>query len=324
MILEHLHLDMSRLEKLRRRGEKLTARCPACAAAEGDRRGEHLVLLPGGRFACAAFPGDSGHRREIFALIGIRGERQRDPDRDRRWRRTRQEELRKLEEQKTLAEIVRQNRPAIAARHQWDDCDVFDSSPQRIDSHVVEFDARHFLSSLFHPDDVIWCGKVHESGERFARNWRTCAEWAARTESPRGGPMVSPGTWKVGTTSRAAANVLTAPYVVADFDELDGRKPESAIEIADHVASSLALVRWFREAMGWTLAAIVFTGGKSIHAWFHSPPAQVLQSLRGTAKAFGIDAGLIGHPEHPCRLPGHRHEKTGQLSRVLWLQCGME
>jgi hypothetical protein len=51
-----------------------------------------------------------------------------------------------------------------------------------------------------------------------------------------------------------------------------------------------------------------------------APPA-VLQSLRNTATALGIDAGLIGRPEHPCRLPGQCHEKTGGLSRVLWLHC---
>jgi hypothetical protein len=28
---------------------------------------------------------------------------------------------------------------------------------------------------------------------------------------------------------------------------------------------------------------------------------------------------LIGHPGHPCRLPGQRHTKTGGISRVLWL-----
>jgi hypothetical protein len=44
----------------------------------------------------------------------------------------------------------------------------------------------------------------------------------------------------------------------------------------------------------------------------------VLQSLHDAA-ALGIDAGLVGRPEHACRLPGQRHEKTGNMSRVLWL-----
>jgi hypothetical protein len=80
------------------------------------------------------------------------------------------------------------------------------------------------------------------------------------------------------------------------------------------------LVRWIREGLRWQLAAIVWTGSKSIHAWMHTPPAAVLQSLRDTSAALGIDAGLIGRPEHPCRLSGQRHAKTGGMSRVLWLQ----
>jgi hypothetical protein len=66
---------------------------------------------------------------------------------------------------------------------------------------------------------------------------------------------------------------------------------------------------------------IVWTGSKSIHAWFHSPPTGVLQSLKNNACALGIDPGLIGRPEHPCRLLGQRHSKTGGMSRVLWLQA---
>lgn len=80
------------------------------------------------------------------------------------------------------------------------------------------------------------------------------------------------------------------------------------------------MVRWIREGLQWQLAGIVWTGSKSIHACFHTPAPAVLASLRDTAPALGIDAGLIGRPEHPCRLPGQRHTKTGGMSCVLWLQ----
>jgi hypothetical protein len=45
-----------------------------------------------------------------------------------------------------------------------------------------------------------------------------------------------------------------------------------------------------------------------------------LKSLRPVLDPFGIDGSLIGHPEHPCRLPGQVHAKTGKMSRVLWLR----
>ena len=313
-------LDLTRLEKVRRTGEKITARCPACGAAGGDRTGTHLAILPNGKFVCAAHPGDSEHRREIWRLVGIRDERRSDPERDRRWRQDRADEQRRDRERKNLVETVRQKRDAIIARHRWDAAGVWCDSPQRIDGDLVELDPRHFLASLFHPADVLWTGEVHESGERYAKRWRSCREWASRPDWIRVGPMVSPATWQPGTTSRAASAVLTTPYVVADFDGFDGLQPKSPEEIELHVGASLALVRWLREDLGWRLAAIVWSGSKSVHAWFHTPPPDALESLRTTASVLGIDSGLIGRGEHPCRLPGLPHAKTGGLSRVLWLK----
>ena len=89
------HLDLTRLEKIRRTGNKLTARCPACHAMGNDRTGNHLVILPSGKFACAALPGDNPHRREIFALVGIVGPHTLDPERDRIWRKNRDDEKRR-------------------------------------------------------------------------------------------------------------------------------------------------------------------------------------------------------------------------------------
>jgi hypothetical protein len=133
--------------------------------------------------------------------------------------------------------------------------------------------------------------------------------------------MTTPATWKTGTISRCAEQVSSAPYTVLDFDEIDGRKPSGARECEELTVQSLAIVRWLREEQDWQLAAILHTGGKSLHAWFRTPGPIVLQSLRDVAPSFGIDSGLIGRPEHPCRLPGQKHERTGKFSRVLWLQA---
>jgi hypothetical protein len=131
--------------------------------------------------------------------------------------------------------------------------------------------------------------------------------------------MISPCTWPTGTTSRAAANVASAPFVVCDFDGFDG-KPKTADAIAEHLAASMAIIRWMREALEWKLAAILHTGNVSLHAWFHRPAPAAVASLKHSAAALGIDAGLLESPEHPCRLPGWPHDKTGTASRVLWLQ----
>ena len=65
-------LDLSKLQKLNQRGDKLTAQCPACLENGGDTAGNHLAVFADGRFACIAFQGDAEHRRRIFELVGLR------------------------------------------------------------------------------------------------------------------------------------------------------------------------------------------------------------------------------------------------------------
>ena len=67
-------LDLSRLEKVRRRGSNTIARCPACAEAGNDRKGEHLFINAKGQFGCVLYPGADGstHRQRIFELVGIK------------------------------------------------------------------------------------------------------------------------------------------------------------------------------------------------------------------------------------------------------------
>lgn len=301
----------------------MVGRCPACAAAGNDRRGDHFFLsIATGKFGCGAFPGDSEHRREIFRLVGIKSERRRDPEHERRWRQERDQERRIQAERDALRTAARDRRAEIVRRWAWLPEGVWEDSPQRTDAPVVEFDPRHFLASLFAPDAVVWTGEVHQSGTRHANRWRTTAEWGDAAPFDIG-PMVSPAIWPAGTAARTAANVESAPYVVLDFDEIDGRKPTTAEEIDENLTSARAITRWLHEGLGWKLGAILATGGKSLHCWFRHPGQAALVSLRTAATALGIDAGLVGHPEHPARLPGQRHQKTGGMSRTLWLQSSI-
>jgi hypothetical protein len=314
-------IDTTRLEKVRRSGTKITARCPACAAATGgDRRGEHFFMNTATeKWGCGIFPGDAEHRRVIFKLVGIVGHRKPDPERDRQWRIQRDEEKRRESTKAALVETAKSMRDRIIARHPWDAADVWEDSPQRIDGPLVELDPRWFIASLFPQDATIWTGEVFHSGTKHADHWRTVADWENADEKDTG-PMISPATWKPGTVSRTAENVLTSPFVVLDFDGADGIAPTTPEEIQKHISDSLALTRWIREGLRWNLAAVIWTGSKSIHSWYENPGNEALQSLRTAASALGIDSGLVGRPEHPSRLPGQRHAKTGGMSRVLWLQ----
>src|SRR4030095_5455907 len=71
-----MSLDISKLEHVRGRGKKTIARCPACAEAGEDRKGEHLLINEDGSFGCIIHPGNSpeakAHRKQIFALCGDR------------------------------------------------------------------------------------------------------------------------------------------------------------------------------------------------------------------------------------------------------------
>lgn len=313
-------IDITRLEKRRQTGTKITARCPACASSGNDRTGDHLFIdTATGKFGCGACPGDSEHRREIFAMVGIKGQRRPDPERDRQWREARDRERRDAEAKRRLTDAATAKRAAIVGRHPWHPADVWEDSGQRIDCDLVEFDSRHFLQSLFPFGATVWTGEVFHSGTRHADRWQTVGDLQAWPVSEIG-PMVSPAIWKPGTTSRTAAGVIASPYVVADFDGVNGQKPVTPAEIERHISDSLAIVNWIRTGLGWKLAAMVHTGNVSVHAWFATPPEAALQSLRAIAPQLGIDAGLIGHPEHPARLPGQIHSKSNQRSRVMWLQ----
>jgi hypothetical protein len=67
-------LDINKLENVQHKGQKITARCPACAEDGMDEKGEHLVIQEDGKFGCVLHPGASGkpHRQRIYALVGIK------------------------------------------------------------------------------------------------------------------------------------------------------------------------------------------------------------------------------------------------------------
>lgn len=306
-------LDLARLEKVRHHaGGKVTARCPACAEEDHDRTGNHLAIFPSGKFWCIA---DSGHRRRVWELVGVTGHNPPSPSPERKGdndaSRKRDQAKRKLEA------LARERRADLLDHYQWHPADLWEDSPTRPDDAAD--DPRGFLAALFLPADLVWTGSVHQSGPRFRDRWRTVEDWHQAPPDTLG-PMTTPATWKAGAVSRSRDGIASAPYVVLDFDGQDGRKPETPADLARHHADSLALVRWLRERLRWRLAAILSTGGKSLHAWFENPGRECLDSLRPTLSPFGIDGGLIGHPEHPCRLPGQIHQGTGRWSRVLWLK----
>jgi len=67
-------LDQEKLEFVKREEFKVIARCPACAEAGNDGKGEHLFIGPDGQFGCVIYPGPDGrkHRQRIYELAGAK------------------------------------------------------------------------------------------------------------------------------------------------------------------------------------------------------------------------------------------------------------
>jgi hypothetical protein len=66
-----MSLNVDRLEKVVRLANgAIQARCPACAEAGQDNKGEHLRIAADGKFGCCVHPGSREHRRRIYALAG--------------------------------------------------------------------------------------------------------------------------------------------------------------------------------------------------------------------------------------------------------------
>ena len=305
-------LDLDRLEKVSHLPGKITARCPACAEEDRDRSGNHLVQFDDGRFTCVI---DEGHRPRIWELVGIR--RPLDPM---ELERRRAEFIRRKREERELGrrrQAARKALPELVRKWQWHPAEIWEDSPTRPTPAID--DPRIFLASVFHHDAIVWTGEVEQSGENYRDRWRTTAEWF---DSPitEVGPMITPCTWEEGIVNRARSNVSTSPFVVLDFDGRKDWKPRDQADLDRHITESLAIVRWLYEYRRWNLAAIVHTGNKSIHAWFAHPGEDLVAGLRESLDVLGIDQSLIGHSEHPARLPGQVHAKGGKTSRVLWLR----
>ncbi|QQL44839.1 hypothetical protein [Sulfuriroseicoccus oceanibius] len=307
-------LDPARLVALRPVAGQHEAQCPACHAEGRDTAQDNLVIFESGIYHCRA----SCDTKTIYALAGRESDWKPDPDEKRRWQREQEQRQRQEAEQKARAKAAQEYRRPLIDRHRWTSEEILADSPVRLDRPMLKkFPDRAMLSALFPPDALLWTGEVHESGTAHAARWQKTT--GHHSTAHRCGSMTTPATWKEGTTSRTRDNVEASPYIVLDFDGFDGTAPTNPDELRAHLADSAAIIRWMREDLHWRLAAIVFTGSKSLHAWFHAPPPQAVADLRSIAPQLGIDAGLVGHPEHPCRLPGHRHEKTGNRSQLLWL-----
>lgn len=147
--------------------------------------------------------------------------------------------------------------------------------------------------------------------------------WALRYEpyECRSASLGHPASPKINfpslPVSRSSAGFLqqqgpAIPFSIPAHRSQARRQSEIGITFAIVLETSLGTrITLKRQTL---VAGIEYSG----HAWFHLPSDAAVNSLKAINKPLGLDASLLGHPAHPCRLPGHRHHKSGQRSTVLW------
>jgi hypothetical protein len=188
----------------------------------------------------------------------------------------------------------------ILAEYAWTVDAMIEASPTDVANDVASQWKQ--LVGLFRPDDIVWAGSLFDSGDpKHTANFKTPAEWIAAGSIP--GQYVCPSVFKMGVSSRTARNVEHRRYLVVESDTLT----------KNEVAS---IYRWIMTSVGLHLAAVVDTGGKSLHGWFQRPDPELEDALRIILPVLGCDQSMF-LPSQVCRLPGA--ERDGGYQRLLYL-----
>lgn len=153
---------------------------------------------------------------------------------------------------------------------------------------------------MFQPDDIVWIGKVDESGDpEHAANFKTVKAWLAATEMP--GPYICASTFMPGCVSRCKENIAARRFLVMGSGTLEK-------DLVGFIY--FGLIHQF----SLRLRAIVDDGNGALQAWFDYPDAEVEQKLK--AKLIEIGCGLrLVQPSQPVCLP------SGEQQRLIYLQA---
>lgn len=193
------------------------------------------------------------------------------------------------------------------------ECELWEASPIRIDGEPGPADARLLLGTLYAPDEILFVG------ENFGRNVKTVQQWLDlmpdRTPAPFPHFIPNPLDGREhdlpdGKKSfRCDSAVCKFRFAVCEFDGL----PRS---------EQLA----FFAGVKLPIAALIDTGGKSIHALVkvdapdrEAWTAEVEQRLFAEMLVpLGCDR-TCRNESRLSRLPGHFRTEKGRWQRLLYL-----
>jgi hypothetical protein len=273
--------------------------CPACREIGKDTDGDNLKVFPSGKFHCIAAGKDKAHNRRIIELKPDLGKENLLPSSAP----CLTARPRPIPQHVDLLSRIKAGYPAMVA-------DLWESSSVRCDEDSD--DAKVFLR-LFPSKGVLWIAPdIFQSGKpEHARFFRTREQLEAETFTAPG-TRIAPASFKPGSYSRNRESVADHLFTVAESDEIGADKLYAD---KDEFCS---LIRWLREACGWHLAAVVDSGGKSLHAWFRHPGASDMELVAEHAAALGLDS-KFSEPSQPWRLPGVNRENSEQSQILVYL-----
>jgi len=238
--------------------------------------------------------------------------------REQRRRATRQRAIAE-ERQRTLTTSIAAKRAELLSpylSHDWR-ADFFHDSPLHLEpSHDAQ--TRQMIEWLFNPDDLLWMGRTHDSGNPCHRaNFRTAEEWFRAPELP---PRLSAGTYRKDSFSRSQANLATRPFLIIESDELIGHKPSTDDEREENRRLNAGLMRFLTDRFHLELRALIDTGGKSLHGWFTHPGDETTHALARLLDGLAIDSAVFHRAScAPLRAPGCLHEVTGHRASLYYL-----
>jgi hypothetical protein len=176
-------------------------------------------------------------------------------------------------------------------------------SLEKIDLKPAEFLGR---LSLFQPQDTLWCGMPFDSGRAFCtKHFKLLEKWQ-KIGIPKSWSYTTGCVFVSGVFSRCDANVVARKYLVLESDTLTQEETRAVIE-------------WVSFVFELPLRAIVFSGHRSLHAWFDYPGGAWLAEHRADLIAAGFCASTINKHSQPIRLGGAVNQKTRKLQEVLFL-----
>jgi len=212
----------------------------------------------------------------------------------------------------TFARIAREGRGATEA-------DIRARSPVVIDWPDRDA-AWHVMEALYAPAEMLFVGDDGHAG-RIGETIRSASAWA--TALKVGGTVPFPKVQVNPVTGRPAAKKSGAGMTLRG----DGCVAAHRFAVAEMDGATIEeqLAFWYA-VPHLPVAALVHSGGKSIHAWLRVDcvdAAEWEREVEGRLfpcylEPLGVD-GACKNASRMSRLPGHVRVDTGQVQRLLYL-----